>query len=347
MIRAAYYAVLTALAAAAVRYALVWLLPFLLAAAEAAMLEPLVLRIRRRTHFRRTFLAAVYTLLLSGALCALAAVLATQLLAQAQQLLTQLPALLASLPALAERYSARLEAMTAACPDAMRQELYDFLEQLVPRLSQLGGAASAAGARLVAQLASTVPEVGLFLITTLLATFFTISIYPVLTAFFRRQFTPEQLEKIRQIRRSVFSSLGKWLRAQSVLLTVTFCELLCGFLLLRQSYALLLAALIALIDALPVFGTGTVLLPWAAILCLLGGIPRALALLAIYAVITVVRSVLEPKLMAAQSGVPPLASLAAMYAGFRALGVGGMVLCPIALLLIKQLHDAGTLRLWK
>ena len=117
-----------------------------------------------------------------------------------------------------------------------------------------------------------------------------------------------------------------------------------GFCLL---WVLLLAALIALIDALPVFGTGTVLVPWAAVECLLGAVPRGIALLALFAVISVVRSVLEPKLMAAQAGLPPLASLCAMYVGFCAMGVAGMVLAPMALMLVKQLRDGGYIRLWR
>ena len=113
----------------------------------------------------------------------------------------------------------------------------------------------------------------------------------------------------------------------------------CGFWAL---WVLLLAALIAVIDALPVFGTGTVLVPWGALCLLTGNVPKGLGLLALYGVISLVRSVLEPKIMAAQVDLSPLAALAAMY-----VGVAGMVLCPMALLFVKQLHDSGWLRLWK
>ena len=63
--------------------------------------------------------------------------------------------------------------------------------------------------------------------------------------------------------------------------------------------------------------------------------------------ITLVHSIMEPRVMAAQVGLPPLAALAAMYVGFCVMGVAGMLLFPAALLFIKQLHDAGYLRLWK
>ena len=105
--------------------------------------------------------------------------------------------------------------------------------------------------------------------------------------------------------------------------------------------------LIALVDALPVFGTGTVLIPWAVLCCIVGQVPQGIALAALYAVITLVRSVLEPKIMAAQVDLPPLAALAAMYVGFSAFGVAGMLLFPVGLMLVKQLHDAGFLHLWK
>ena len=85
----------------------------------------------------------------------------------------------------------------------------------------------------------------------------------------------------------------------------------------------------------------------AAACLLLGQAPRAVALAALYAVISAVHSFLEPKVMAAQAGLPPLAALAAMYAGFRAVGVAGMILLPVALLFVKQLHDQGYVGLWK
>lgn len=82
-------------------------------------------------------------------------------------------------------------------------------------------------------------------------------------------------------------------------------------------------------------------------LVVLGTVAAGLGLLALYGVISLVRSVLEPKIMAAQVDLSPLAALAAMYVGFCAFGVAGMVLCPMALLFVKQLHDSGWLRLWK
>ena len=201
--------------------------------------------------------------------------------------------------------------------------------------------------RAVTAAAAALPQAVLFCATTLLAVLFTAGSYPRIRAFLRRQLPEERLRQARGVKADLLATLGKWCKAQCILLGVTFCELLAGLLLMRQGYALLLAALIAVIDALPVFGTGTVLVPWGALCLLTGNVPKGLGLLALYGVISLVRSVLEPKIMAAQVDLSPLAALAAMYVGFCAFGVAGMVLCPMALLCVKQLHDSGWLRLWK
>ena len=97
-------------------------------------------------------------------------------------------------------------------------------------------------------------------------------------------------------------SLARWLRAQATLSLITFSELLIGFLLMRQSYSLLLAFLITLLDALPVFGTGTALVPWAVFTLLFGFPPKAIVLLALYLCTLITRNTLEPKLLSAQAG---------------------------------------------
>jgi len=187
----------------------------------------------------------------------------------------------------------------------------------------------------------------LFCATTALALFFTAAAYPQLMAFLRRQLSPQRRQTAAAIKASLLVTIGRWLRAQCVLIVITFFQLLVGLLLIRQPYALLLAVVIAFIDALPVFGTGTVLLPWAVLCCLEGNFPKGIALTALYLVIWLVRSIMEPKLMAKSAGLPPLPALMAMYVGFCAMGVAGMVLAPMALMLVKQLHDGGYLHLWK
>lgn len=124
-------------------------------------------------------------------------------------------------------------------------------------------------------------------------------------------------------------ALGGWLKAQLKLMGITALILTVGFLLLRIHLAPLWAALIALVDAVPVLGTGTVLVPWALVCFLQGNVLQGVGLLATYGCTAIARAVLEPRLLGRHLGLDPLLTLAAFYTGYRLWGFGGMVLAPI------------------
>ena len=347
LIRAAYLAAVLGLVWLLLRYALVWLLPFLLALGFAALIEPVIRLGRRKLQLQRGFLAAVLTLALLGLVITLGAALIGQLIRQATELVERLPEILSGLPALAQRIALRLQSFCDGCPQELQQWVSQLLDTAEQTLADGLRSLSSAVLRLLTAMVGSLPQAMLFCATTALALFFTSAAYPQLTAFLRRQLSPRWLATVHGIKESLLVTIGKWLRAQCLLVVITFFQLLLGLLLIRQPYALLLAAVIAFIDALPVFGTGTVLLPWAALCGLAGNFPKGIALTALYLVIWLVRSIMEPKLMAKSAGLPPLPALMAMYVGFCAMGVAGMILGPILLLLVKQLHDGGYLHLWK
>ena len=379
----AWYAAVAVLVWAGVRYALVWLLPFLLALGLAMLLEPMMEQARRRLRLKRGFTAAVVTLVLVGGLLAALIAVLVQAVEQALALLASLPEMLAGLPEALERVQARVSDFCAACPEGLRRWAEGALADLPQLASSLAGQASSTALRGLSSLMAALP--GLFLAcgTTVLAVFFTLTAYPQVMAFLRRQLPARWRGRAGGVKASVLDTLGKWLRAECILLLVTFLQLLAGLLLLRQEYALLLALLIALIDALPVFGTGTVLLPWAAVLCVAGDVPRGIALAAL--IITVVdalpvfgtgtilipwalvlflrgqtktgvglvvlygaaalsRQTLEPRLVGKQVGLNPVLTLLALYTGYRLLSVGGMIVFPITAMLLKQIWDHSGLQ---
>ena len=132
------------------------------------------------------------------------------------------------------------------------------------------------------------------------------------------------------------NAVGGWLTAQLKLMGVTFTILTLGFVVLRIAYAPLWALVVALVDALPVLGTGTVLVPWAVICFLQGEGARAIGLLGVYAVVTLSRSMLEPKLVGRHLGLDPLVTLMALYVGYKLWGVGGMIFAPLLAVTIMQ-----------
>lgn len=331
----------------AVRYLLPWLLPFLIALTLAAAMNPVVELCRRKLHFRRNFTSAALLLLLLTVLVSVGRALTAQLASQFYQLVQELPRQLAELPNSVESIYRRVESFCRACPEPVSRWAQQLPQVLSDQLTALLQRFSAGLLTFLSNTAARLPRLLLACGTTVLATLFTLISYPSIVDFFRRQLPEASLSFIRGVRSGLLVTMLRYLRSQLILISVTFTELLLGFLLLRQRYALLLAALISLIDALPVFGTGTVLLPWAVLCLLTQQFPRGIALTALYGFITLVRNLLEPKLMASQAGLPPIAALAAMYVGFCTLGIAGMILFPIALLLLKQLHDTGYVRIWE
>lgn len=128
-----------------------------------------------------------------------------------------------------------------------------------------------------------------------------------------------------------------WLKAQLKLSTVTFVIVLAGLMFLGVRHKLVMALLVALVDAVPLLGTGTVLLPWA-LVCVLSSEPvRAVGLLGIYVTALVTRSALEPRWVGRQLGLDPLVSLIALYTGFRLWGFGGMIIAPILTVTAREL----------
>ena len=98
-----------------------------------------------------------------------------------------------------------------------------------------------------------------------------------------------------------------------------------------------MALVTALVDAVPLLGTGTILLPWTLVSLLSGEPVRAVGLLGIYVTALITRSALEPKLLGRQLGLDPLAALAALYIGYRLWGFGGMILAPILTVTAREL----------
>lgn len=143
----------------------------------------------------------------------------------------------------------------------------------------------------------------------------------------------QYLPMVKQVR----TALGGWLKAQCKLIALCFFIVGAGLMILGVPHAPIWAFLIALVDAIPVLGTGTVLLPWSLISLLQGQSVKAIGLLGIYAVALLSRSILEPRLVGKQLGLDPLVTLIALYIGFQLWGIGGMLLSPIVCVVLSEI----------
>ena len=319
------------------RYAFWWLLPFFIAFIAAALLEPGILFLQKKLHFRRSFSAAVLTLLLLFLFGGTLSLLLWILFAQAKNFLLEIGNGLDMLPQLADRLAKHLAQYGGLPPEWLENWFASNFSFLTLQGSQALSTLSEKFMSSLGNFAAKIPRIALGCITTALAIYFTACAYPQLRTFLRQRLSKSNWQRAVRLKSGFANTLLRWLRAELILCTLTFFQLLAGFFLIGQNFALLLAFLITLVDLLPVFGTGTVLLPWALCLLLLNNTVKAVFLLILYLSTVLVRNVLEPRLMAKQAGLPAIASLAAMYLGFSLLGVSGMILFPFLLLFAAQL----------
>ena len=272
----------------------------------------------------------------------LLSLLGTTLANQAYALLKKAPLLLERVPQLLDAFFARLDGYSAAFPQWLRDSLYGAVMQALSDAESFFSDLTGRLLSFLGSFAAALPRRVLSGATTVLAVYFTIASYPTLCRMFKTRLSGKTIRSLRLFRSGVTQSLSRYLRAELTISFLTFLQLLLGFFLMRQDYALLLAFLVTLLDALPVFGTGTALVPWALLSLLFSSVPKAIALLALYLCTLLVRNVLEPKLLASQAGLPPVASLFAMYLGFCTFGVAGMIAFPFLLLLAAQTYRLGT-----
>lgn len=154
-------------------------------------------------------------------------------------------------------------------------------------------------------------------------------------------------ETARELKNFFVNTVTKLVRAYLKLMVITFFQLLVGLMLLGIPNALVISAVIALVDFMPVLGTGTVMIPWAVIELLAGKIYLGVGIAIVYAIIAVVRNIIEPRIVGNHIGLHPLVTLLAMVIGLKTLGFAGMVFFPIGILILKHLYDSGIIKLWR
>ena len=318
------------------------LLPFLPAYLLSRVVKPLSDGLSKRTRLPPSLSAAGLVLLAVGVFSALAVGGIWRGARELTRLAEELTADTEGLAKAVESILSRVRSLSAHLPFLRRFEDAPFYAELCGAVDR---AVESGVARLTEAVTSRIPNAAvsvagflpsafIFLTVTLLACYYFTAddgrLSRGVAAFFSRV-TPAPLrDRLPPIGRRLRRLGRQYLRACLLLGLMTFCLSFMGLAILRIPYAFIFALLLAVVDLLPLLGTGIVLLPWAAVSLLLGQVRLGIGLLVLYAVTTLVRQVLEPKLIGDGLGLHPLLSLFSMYAGLKLFGVGGMILAPLA-----------------
>jgi len=319
----------------ALRYLFPLFLPFLLGLAVALASEPAAKILQKNLHWRRTIAAFAAVTAALGTLAGSIALAVT--------ILVQRTASLArSFGGAAEQVTAGLETlrswavgMAERAPAGLAQPLSRSVNDLFTDGGGLLDRGAEAAFDLAGHAAQHLPGTLVTLGTAVLASYMIAAQLPALTA--RITALPAWQNRWKPTLLRLKTVTGGWLKAQLKLSAVTFGIVLGGLFLLGIQNKLALAAFTALVDAVPLLGSGTVLLPWALVSVLNGEPVRAVGLMGVYVTALVTRSSLEPRLVGRQLGLNPLAALMALYAGYRFWGFGGMILAPILTVTAREL----------
>lgn len=319
------------------RFLLPLLFPFLLGLALALAAEPLVHLLAGKARLPRVLAAGLGVTLTFCAAALLLLSLGAFLLRELALLAGVLPDLEGTALSGISLLQNWLLEVTAHAPGSIRPLLQRNVSEFFSGGTQLLNQAVQYLLSFAGNLLSHIPDSALTLGTAIISGYMLSAKLPKIRRWVLRRFPREKLRPILQALNTIRQVVLRWLAAQLKLAGVTLAILLGGFLILRIPYAPLWALGVSLVDAFPVLGTGTVLLPWSLICFLQGDSPRAIGILGIYTVITITRSVLEPKLVGQHLGLDPLVTLIALYVGFKLFGILGMLFAPMAAVILIQL----------
>ena len=324
------------------KYALPVLFPFLVAFSISIILRHPVDFISKHLKINRKFVGVLLLLLLYGSISFVFIFFGTKLFRYIGELFQKLP----------EIYTTNIEPALNIIIYKIQDIIPELnvvldLENISKYIMNIINSISLSAVNLIASIATKIPSFLVKFIFAIIASFLCTIDYYKVTGFIMRQFPERVQEIIINVKQNIFGTIVKFLKAYSILMFVTFIQLSIGLTIFNIPNAITLAVIFSMLDVLPAIGVGGLLIPWSIIEFIKGNYDLAIGLLVIYGIISIVRSILEPKVIGKQIGLNPLITLTSMFLGAEILGFFGIFIFPIIATIIKYLNDSGTLKLFK
>ena len=229
-------------------------------------------------------------------------------------------------------------------------DIQDYLDTvsagILEKLSDVVAAISKWAVNFAQSMAVGVPKVLVDVIFCITATFFISMDYPRIRHFIMAQFNSKGQKIISDSKHYLFYNFGKMMASYILIMCITGVELFIFFKLYNIRNALALAVIVALFDILPVLGVGTVAVPWAAVELINGDWKMCVKLLLMYLIITVIRNILEPKIVGKTVGLHPVVMLVSMYCGVKIFGGLGIAILPFTFIVLQNLNEQGLIHLY-
>lgn len=344
LIRIAFIAVWIAILVLLFRFVVPVTVPFIIGLLVAFILQKPVAFLTEKTRLKRgiwsTVLVVLLLALLFAAVSVLGVVLYNELVSFASSLTKLVPSISDTFASLSDSFERIL--------NRLPEDFADSVRGLPGKMAgEVAGYFGTLVTKFAASVVSGLPAFLLTFLISVIAGVFITSDYNSITGFVLRQLPARWREITMQAKAMFMQSVLRMLGCYLLLMLITFAELTVGFNLLKIESPAALALFISFVDILPVLGVGTILIPWGIIELLLGNTLLGIELLILYVIITVIRNILEPRIVGKSMDLHPLVTLIAMYVGLQAMGIFGLFLFPVAVIIVINLQKAGVIHLWK
>ncbi len=362
-----------------VKYALGYIFPFVFAAGLAILLRRPVKFISRKLHIKThstvsIILVLSIVLLIVGALFLIGTVVVRELKEFVGFMTSQFSSVdevLATVEEFVMRLVIKLPASVAQTAGEYVTNFFDKFTlgstAVSDSVAEAVGNAAAEGGQVIVQTSSSgfdfsvlsaplsgawnvvkgLPSLLLSIIVTIISCVFMTADYDNISTLILGMLSKEKGKRLVNSKNTVTKGVAKLVKAYATLMLITFTEMFVGLYFMRfigvytGSYIAIISLVTCVVDIIPVLGTGTVLLPWAIISFVTGKVGLGIGLLVLYGVITVLRQIIEPKLVANEVGLPAIATIMAMFIGAKIFGAFGIVILPLTVIILKLMYDEG------
>ena len=340
LIRFAYVAVILGLIFLGFKYVLPLLMPFLLAFIFSVLLRSPASFLSEKLKINRRLVTTILVTLLFILLAVVALLIGSELFTFARTSVSQFNTVIIPtverLTSLASKWTSRLDPNVVSVIEGLVNSILLSLRSKVAELST----------RLVTGIMSSLPSGFLNVLFMVIVTYFISLDFGLLRWAVARRIKENTYDKIIAGLEYCKTTVGRMLRSYILIMFITFAEQAIGLTILGVEYSILIAMVIAVFDILPVVGSGTIMLPWAVISPITGDVKRGVGLLILYVVITVVRQIIEPRIVGDYVGLHPLLTLMCMFVGLRVFGGVGLLGLPILCAVLVGLERDGVITLF-
>lgn len=329
--------------------------PFLIGFAIAFLINPLVNFLQNKWRMPRVLAVIISILLLIAFFAGLITLLIAEIVSGADYLAKVVPTHLETIIDFIEQFFAaqiipfynQLTSLFNSLDTGQQDTILTNIQNVGKKVGSTVGTFIQNFFGKIPDILSWFPNAATVLIFSLLGTFFISKDWYRLTDIGSKLLP----NRAKMSSRTVFADLKRalfgFVKAQATLISISTVIILIGLLILKVDYAITIALIAGIVDIIPYLGTGIIFVPWIIYEAIAGDMGTAIGISVLYTVVLVQRQIMEPKILSSNIGLDPLATLIALFVGFKLIGFLGLIVGPVTLVIISTLHKANVFRdLW-